>query len=104
MFTFALALSYHLGGEEYDLNQIHPHVRYTYEEDYLFGLYYNSDYEVSPYAAIKVNDIAEIGLVGGYGDTVYPYMRIIKDGFFVAPAIYDDGEESGLVVGYEVGF
>ena len=104
MFNFALALSYHLNAQEYDLNSIHPHIRYTTESDYLVGAYYNSDYNISTYVAKKIYDRVELGLVAGYDDTIYPYMRFTQDGFFVAPAIYNEGENSGLVIGYEIGF
>jgi hypothetical protein len=104
MFSFALALSYHLNGQDYDLNSIHPHVRYTTKQDYLIGAYYNSDYNVSPYVAFMLDENVELGLVAGYGDMIYPYVRYVQDGFYVAPAIYNEGENSGLVIGYEIGF
>ena len=105
MLSFALALSYHLGGEQYDLNWIHPHVRYTTERQQIAGVYYNSKYDASLYVGQKFADgHLELGLVSGYNNTIYPYLRVVQDGFYVSPVIYGDAEEVGLVAGYEIGF
>lgn len=98
----SLALSLHLNGGDYDLNNVHPHIRVA-QDDYISGVYYNSDYEYSFYAGYKY-DWLEVGIVTGYINDVQPYLRAIKDGFFVAPAIYGNNEEIGAVAGYEFKF
>ena len=99
MIEFSLALSYHLFGEAYDLNYIHPHVRYE-SDAVIAGAYYNSEYRTSLYLGKKLNEYIEVAFVTGYGDKVLPYVRATYDSFFVAPAAYPDGV--GLVLGYEV--
>ena len=98
----SLALSLHINGSDYDLNNVHPHVRLA-QDNYISGVYYNSDYEYSFYGGYKW-DWLEAGIVTGYENGLQPYLRAIKDGFFVAPAIYGNNEEYGLVAGYEFGF
>ena len=104
MLSFALAISYHLNAEQYNLNSIHPHVRYTTEQDYIVGAYLNSESNLSTYAGVKLNDYTELGLVTGYDALVYPYLRLVYDGFFVTPSVYELGNAIGIVVGYELGF
>lgn len=105
MLSFAIAFSYHLGGEQYDFNWMHPHLRYTTEQQQIAGAYYNSEYNTSLYVGQKfVEGHLELGLVSGYNSTIYPYLRVVKDGFYVTPAIYGGSRKIGLVVGYEIGF
>jgi hypothetical protein len=98
----SLALSIHLNASDYALNSVHPHIRLT-DNNYITGVFYNSDYEYSFYLGYKY-DWLEFGAVTGYTYGVQPYLRAIKDGFFVAPAVYGNNEEYGLVAGYEFGF
>tara|TARA_X000001382_G_scaffold118994_1_gene99511 strand:- start:462 stop:770 length:309 start_codon:yes stop_codon:yes gene_type:complete len=100
MIEFSLAFSYHLFGEAYDLNYIHPHVRYESESSIIAGAYYNSEYRTSIYLGKKLNDHIEVAFVTGYNDTIVPYVRINYDNFFVSPAVYPDSV--GAVIGYEV--
>ena len=107
MLTLALALSYHLNGEEYDFNAVHPHIRYTTESNYILGSYYNSEYETSFYAG-KTFDVygyfnLDVAAVSGYYDMILPYVRVEKNGFFVAPTVYS-GFVPGAVIGYEFKF
>ena len=107
MLTLALALSYHVNGEAYDFNSVHPHIRYTTESNYILGSYYNSEYNTSFYTG-KTFDVygyfnLDVAAVSGYYDTVLPYVRIEKNGFFAAPTVYN-GLELGVVIGYEFKF
>jgi hypothetical protein len=103
MWSFFLALSYHLGSGNYVLNSVHPHVRYTTESGYIAGAYYNSESNISLYYGKQYGNL-ELALVTGYADIpVLPYARYKYDGFFVAPAVYED-KGIGAVLGYEIGF
>ena len=99
MIEFSLALSYHLLGAEYDLNYIHPHVRYE-SDVFISGAYYNSEYRTSLYLGQKLNKYLEVAIVTGYNDTIIPYFRATYDNWFITPAAYPDGV--GAVIGYEV--
>lgn len=104
MVVLALAFSYHVAGEEYDFNYIHPHVSYNTESDWVAGGYYNSECNFSAYVGKKLQYEEdwglEVGLVTGYYSTVLPYARVTYQDIFVAPTVYDK-DELGLVVGYE---
>ena len=100
MIEFSLAISYHLLGDSYDLNEIHPHVRYESENDVIAGVYYNSEYRTSIYLGKKLNEYIEVAFVTGYNDTIIPYVRATYDNWFIAPASYPDSV--GAVIGYEV--
>ena len=100
MWTMAVALSYHIGTTQ-SLNWAHPHFRYTTDDQYIAGAYYNSDYEVSLYAGKKFGNL-ELAVVSGYDNKVLPYVRyVFKEDYFVAPALYANGSK-GLVIGYEI--
>ena len=99
MLSFSLALSYHLLGDAYDLNEIHPHVRYE-NSGIITGAYYNSEYRTSLYFGTKINEYIEVAFVTGYDDKVIPYVRATYDNWFIAPAAYPDSV--GAVIGYEV--
>ena len=99
MIEFSLAFSYHLLGESYDLNYIHPHVKYE-SDAVIAGVYYNSEYRTSLYFGTKLNEYIEVAFVTGYGDKVLPYVRATYDNWFIAPAVYPDSV--GAVIGYEV--
>ena len=104
MLGVALAFSYHLGGYAYDFNYLHPHIRYTTEDSVVAGVYYNSDYKVSTYVGknLQYDDWAlEVGLVTGYAYKIIPYARVTYKDFFLAPAVYGNDNDLGLVLGYE---
>lgn len=105
MLGLALAFSYHLGGDAYDFNSLHPHIRYTTEDSIIAGVYYNSDYNVSTYVGMNLQYDDEwsldLALVTGYADKILPYARVTYKDFFLAPAIYGNDNELGLVLGYE---
>jgi len=107
MLSLALAVSYHLNGEAYNFNSVHPHVRYTTESGYIAGGYYNSEYTTSVYVGRSFDVYGyfnlDVAAVTGYKYTVVPYLRVEKNGFFVAPTIYHN-TELGAVVGYEWSF
>tara|TARA_R110000765_G_scaffold54320_1_gene108363 strand:+ start:53 stop:382 length:330 start_codon:yes stop_codon:yes gene_type:complete len=97
-----LALSMHLGLSG-DYNSIHPHARCTID-NYIGGIYQNSEYNVSTYIAKKtevLNFNIEYGLVTGYsGMDIAPMFRVEKDGFFIAPSYETEGN-IGIVLGIE---
>lgn len=104
MLTLALALSYHVNGEAYNFNAIHPHVRYTTEDNYIAGAYYNSERDISVYGGYDFGYV-ELGLVTGYRSYgVIPFVRATYEDFYVTPALYGGDNELGLVLGYEVKF
>ena len=102
-----LALSSHLGLSG-DYNSIHPHVRYTSDNSYITGAYYNSDYRPSVYAGREFKfDVAavEIGAVTGYGSIpVAPFLRVKKGNWWAAPGYNVINNQVGIVVGYEITF
>ena len=102
-----LALSTHLGFSG-DYNSIHPHVRYTSDNSYIAGVYYNSDYRPSVYAGRKFKfDTAtvELGAATGYGSIpVAPFVRVKKGNWWVAPGYNVINNQVGVVVGYEITF
>jgi hypothetical protein len=103
-----LALSTHLGFSG-DFNNIHPHVRYTSENSYVAGAYYNSDYRPSVYAGreFKFDTVTvEVGAATGYGPIpVAPFVRVKKGNWWAAPG-YNiiNNQVVGVVVGYEITF
>ena len=102
MIEFALALSLHIGLEG-DYNEIHPHIRYN-NENYIAGVYYNSESNISTYAGKRweYNDFGvELGAVTGYiNQPLLPYARVTYNNFFIAPA-HEVGKNTGTVIGYE---
>ena len=101
------ALSTHLGFSG-DYNNIHPHIRYTSENSYIAGAYYNSDYRPGVYAGREFKfDFAtvELGAVTGYSATpLAPFVRVKKGNWWVAPGYEVDSKRVGIVVGYEITF
>jgi len=98
-----LAFSLHLGLQG-DYNSIHPHIRYN-EQNYIAGVYYNSESNISTYAGKRweYNGFGlEAGAVTGYPQAdVIPYVRGTYKNFFVAPAL--EGKDTvGAVIGYEL--
>ena len=102
MIEYALALTLHLGLEG-DYNEVHPHIRYN-EQNYIAGVYYNSERNISFYAGKRWehNQFGiEAGAVTGYSESdVLPYGRVTYNNFFIAPGVEPDNV--GLVVGYEI--
>ena len=98
----SIALSLHLGFEG-DYNAIHPHIRLQ-EQQYIAGLYYNSESNISPYVGYRLeyNDFGlEYGAVGNYSHAdIAPYVRGTYKNFFVAPGIEND--KVGIVFGIDV--
>lgn len=102
-----LALSTHLGFSG-DYNSIHPHVRYTSDNSYIAGVYYNSDYRPSVYAGQEFKfDAAtvEFGAATGYGSIpLAPFVRVKKGNWWAAPGYNIIHNQVGVVVGYEITF
>ena len=102
MWEFFVAVSLHIGSlVGYDFNEVHPHVRYTTEDSYIAGAYYNSERNVSLYGGYDFGNV-ELGLVTGYYSTVVPFVRLTYEGFYVTPALYGNDKDVGLVIGYEI--
>jgi len=102
-----LALSAHLGfGEKY--NSVHPHVRYTSDNAYIAGAYYNSEHRPSAYAGQEFRfDFAtvELGAATGYSSLpLIPFVRVKKDNWWIAPGYEISNNRVGVVVGYEITF
>ena len=102
-----LALSMHIGlSQEY--NQVHPHARCTVD-DYITGVFYNSEDNVSAYIGKKYYPVdriwtLEYGLITGYKSSkVLPMMRYKSGNWFVAPAYEVDGN-FGITLGWEYEF
>jgi len=93
----AFAATMHLTFGEVDkLNYYHPHVSVECEmyesTNWIAGVYYNSDYRISPYGGVQYNitenQKLEAGLVGNYASNpVLPWVRYVNRVFFVAPAV-----------------
>ena len=91
--SFLVALSLHIGLEN-NYNSIHP------QTNNIYGVYYNSEYDLSLFAGKKYKNI-EYGLVTGYsGGKILPMIRYKKDNFFIAPA-YEISGNYGMVFGLE---
>ena len=102
-----LALSAHLGFSG-DYNSIHPHVRYTSDNFYISGAYYNSEYRPSVYAGREFKfglATMELGAATGYGSApLVPFVRVKKDNWWIAPGYEISSNRVGVVVGYELTF
>ena len=98
----SIALSLHLGFEG-DYNSIHPHIRLQ-EQQYVAGVYYNSESNLSPYVGYRFehNEFGlELGAVGNYSTApVIPYVRGTYKNFFIAPGIERDN--IGIVFGIDI--
>ena len=102
MWEFFIAVSVHIGAlVGYDFNEVHPHVRYTTEDSYIAGVYYNSERDISVYGGYDFGNV-ELGFVTGYNSTVLPFVRLTYEGFYATPVLYGDDNDVGLVIGYEL--
>jgi len=102
---FSLAVSTHLGLND-DFGNRHPHVQYQLPDNYITGVFHNSDKRAGIYfgkrTTYKQLDI-EYGLVHGYKRIdIAPMIKVNYGNVFVAPAATED--DVGLVLGYEVKF
>ena len=102
---FSIALSTHIGLSG-DFANTHPHIQYQLPNNYITGMYHNSDKRTSIYfgkhTTYKQLDI-EYGLVHGYKRLdIAPMIKLNYGKVFVTPAATED--EVGLVAGYEVRF
>ena len=99
--SLLLATSIHFGLEG-KYNQIHPHARCTIGNT-ITGIYYNSENKISSYVGYKFG-ILEIGAVTGYQKTILPMLRIIKNGWFLSPALETKQTKNnwGFTFGYEL--
>ena len=102
---FSLALSTHIGLSG-DFANLHPHVQYQLPDNYITGVYHNSDKRAGIYfgkrTTYKQVNI-EYGLAHGYKCIdIAPMMKVNYGNVFVAPAATED--DVGLVAGYEVKF
>ena len=98
----SIALSLHLGFEG-DYNSIHPHIRLQ-EQQYVAGVYYNSESNLSPYVGYRFehNEFGlELGAVGNYSTApVMPYVRGTYKNLFIAPGV--EGDNIGIVFGIDI--
>ena len=106
--SFMLAVSMHIGLEG-DYNNIHPHVRCT-SNNLIRGVYYNSEDRISAYMGkefeLTENGKLELGLVTGYkSEDILPMIRYKVGTWFISPAYerYDNKENYGIVLGWEIG-
>ena len=102
---FTIAFSSHIGLSG-DFAEVHPHVQYKLPNNYITGVYHNSDKRASIYLGKRTTyqqlEI-EYGLVHGYKRMdVAPLIKINYGNIFVAPAATED--EVGIVAGLEVKF
>tara|TARA_E500000178_G_scaffold286845_1_gene288819 strand:+ start:34870 stop:35196 length:327 start_codon:yes stop_codon:yes gene_type:complete len=102
---FSIALSTHIGLHG-DFNSVHPHAQYQLPNNYITGVYHNSDKRASIYfgkrTKYKQLDI-EYGVVHGYKRIdIAPMIKVNYGNVFVTPAATED--DVGLVAGYEVKF
>lgn len=94
----ALAVSFHLSYNSFDkMNYIHPNSNVECN-NVTAGLFYNSEYRLSPYVGYNIgiakNQKLNLGLVGGYHSfPVLPMVRYVNRIFFLAPAIVLDTTE-----------
>ena len=103
--VLSIAISSHIGLSG-DFTNIHPHVQYQLSNDYITGVYHNSDKRAGIYfgkrTTYKQLDI-EYGVVHGYKRIdIAPMIKANYGVFFITPAATED--EVGVVTGYEVKF
>ena len=96
----------HFGLSNESFNHLHPHVQYRLPNNYVTGIYHNSDRRESIYigkeTSYKGYDIT-YGLVHGYRRTdVAPMIKVNYGNWFIAPAATED--DIGVVSGIEVKF
>jgi len=96
----------HFGLSNESFNHLHPHVQYRLPNNYVTGIYHNSDRRESIYVgketSYKGYDIT-YGLVHGYRRIdVAPMIKVNYGNWFIAPAVTED--DIGLVSGIEVKF
>ena len=100
-----LAMSLHVGLEG-NYNSTHPHARCTVD-NYIAGVYYNSESSVSTYVGYKFDTAfdtqLEVGAVTGYsGGNVVPFVRLMKGNWFITPAYENKPKVNlGVAIGYE---
>lgn len=109
---FSIAVSSHLGLSG-DFANVHPHVQYQLPNNYITGVYHNSDKRAgiyfgkrtswyAPYGVLPELSI-EYGVVHGYKEwDVAPMLKINYGNVFIAPAATKD--DVGVVTGIEVKF
>ena len=102
---FSIAMSTHIGLSG-DFANLHPHLQYQLSNNYITGVYHNSDKRVSIYigkrTTYKQLDI-EYGLVHGYKQIdLAPMIKVNLGNIFVTPAATED--DVGVVAGFEVKF
>ena len=106
--SILLAVSTHLGLDD-NYNSIHPHARCTVDNS-ITGVYYNSEDRISAYVGkefqLTENGKLELGLVTGYtAEDILPMIRYKVGNLFITPAFekYDNKENYGIVLGWEIG-
>jgi len=102
----SIALSQHLFlTQEY--NSFHPAIQ-IHKDMFVAGTYYNSEYNISHYAGIKVelnNWSLEAGLTTGYQESsITPLLKLTYElqsgtSLFIIPAY--ERENSGVVIGLQ---
>ena len=101
----SIAFSTHLGmaGE---FNNIHPRVTYVTDQNYIAGVFYNSESQPSVFVGKQFNFnsiTVETGLVSGYSQAkIVPMIKANYNNFFAAPGYANS--DAGLVLGYEAKF
>ena len=109
---FSIAVSTHLGLTG-DFNNIHPHIQYQMPNNYIVGVYHNSDKRESIYFGKRavwkapfdiIPEVSiEYGVVHGYKNwDLVPMVKINYGNIFIAPAATES--EVGITAGYEVKF
>ena len=111
--VLSLGLSLHMGLNR-NYNYVNPHIRLM-ENDYIAGVYLNSEKDVSLYGGYRIEPTErtglEVGLVTGYSiSPVIPFGRFTYDfdhvRAYVAPAFeeWEDEMNYGIVTGIEFKF
>ena len=102
---FTIAFSSHIGLSG-DFAEVHPHIQYKLPDNYITGVYHNSDKRASIYLGKRTTyqqTEIEYGLVHGYKRMdVAPLIKVNFGKIFIAPAATED--EVGIVTGLEVKF
>tara|TARA_R100001163_G_C5064872_1_gene202614 strand:- start:127 stop:453 length:327 start_codon:yes stop_codon:yes gene_type:complete len=102
---FSIAISTHIGLND-DFANLHPHVQYQLPDNYITGVFHNSDKRAgiyfgkqTTYKELKI----EYGVVHGYRRLdIAPMIKINYGNLFISPAATE--EDVGMVAGYEVKF
>jgi len=102
--TLGLVITMHVNMSE-TYNVFHPTIIYEYD-GFNIGAFYNSNRNTSIYVSkdfgLKYDFELELGLVSGYMDQIFPFIKLERNDFFMAPGI--ENGTIGIIIGKQFKF